>query len=95
MICPNRAVALVLIASPDAYASKEKFVRDKPHVNVGDAQSEELKANDKKDKEDKNKGAKRDAKKRAKEVASGTRKGEDDVAKKTNKSEAVRARKPA
>ena len=87
-------ITLMLIVSPDAHASKEKFVRDKPHVNVGDAQSEELEAKDKKDKKDKNKGARKEAKQRAEEVASGTRKGEDDVAKKTNKSEAARARKP-
>ncbi len=81
------AIILVLAASPDALASKEKFVRDKPHVNVGDAQSEEVKAKDKKNKKDKkvkNKGAKRDAKKRAEEVAGTRGKDDEDVAKKTN-----------
>ncbi len=94
------ALTLVLMTSPDAIASKEKFVRDKPHVNVGDEQAEVLKDNDeenekgKKHKKGKKKGAKKDAKKRAKEVAAKRGKDDKDVADKTNKSDAARARKP-
>jgi hypothetical protein len=45
------------------------------------------------DSESSTRGAKQDAKRRAKEVAEQTRASDDDVAKKTDKSEAVRARK--
>jgi hypothetical protein len=35
------ALAFVFVAAPDAFASKENFERDKPHVNAAEEEKEE------------------------------------------------------
>lgn len=80
------AIALLLAASPDAQASKEKFVRDKPHVTI-DAEEKKDEKKDVADKTNKDESArskkrgkgkaKREAKKRAKEVVENRDDGSD------------------
>lgn len=112
------AAALLVIAPADAFASKERFVRDKPHVNIGTIGNQSSTENQEEEKEEAGtkvrkpmqdlkkshgdepgtlkgqvKGAKKDAKERAKEVAKNRSKDDEDVASKTDKSDAARAKR--
>ena len=82
------AMSLLLIVSPEAFASKEKFVRDKPHITAAEEDEKDVV-----DESAPTRSAKRDAKRRAKEVAE-PRSSEDDVDEKTKKKDAARSKKP-
>lgn len=81
------ATILALGAAPHALASKENFDRSKPHVNVA-AQQQDTNV----EATTETRGARKDARERAREVAQ-TRQKDDDVAAKTDKSETARAKR--
>ncbi len=82
------AASLVLLPVSDASASKEKFVRDKPHVNATDEAVEDVAAAEESEQV-------KDTKiRKTMQELKNTAAADNDVEKKTNKGEAARSRKP-